>query len=335
MEDIAPGLLEKIQKDFRARIAANPKVRALESSIRGGTAGYADAEKYAELIGEALSQAFGNFLTAEALPEGKLYYNIAKRILDPMLKEDHQIVSQAAAMVQQNLNKQMGIGLKAQTAPVNQDRIDGIVYKVSNAESIENVAWVLEEPVKNFSISTVTDTLERNMNFQGRAGLKPRIIRRTNGKCCKWCSNLAGVYDYPIDGREVYQRHEYCRCTVEYDPGAGKRQNVHTKGWTMQENGDKIEERKLLGLRVNGTTVKNVSDHALERLQERSVLTESLMDAIQKPLKVAPVKEDQEGRRSFTVIGEKATAVINPDTGVIITAYPTHKKLAKKLSEKK
>lgn len=231
MDDIAPGLLDQVQRNFRSRVAASPKVRALEKSIRDGTATYADAQKYAELIGEALSQAFGEILKPGALPDGKMYYNMAQKILAPMLREDHQIVAQAAAMVQQGLNKQAGIGLKAQTTPVNEDRITGIVQKVSNAEKFEDVAWVLDEPVKNFSISTVTDTLERNVDFQGKAGLQPRIVRRSVGKCCQWCSNLAGAYDYPIDGREVYQRHEYCRCSVEYDPGAGKRQNVYTKYW--------------------------------------------------------------------------------------------------------
>lgn len=40
----------------------------------------------------------------------------------------------------------------------------------------------------------------------------------------------------------TYRRHRYCRCTVEYDPGDGKRINVHTK----KESGSKedIEHRK-------------------------------------------------------------------------------------------
>lgn len=242
MEDIAPSLLEKIQKSFRSRIAANPKIRAMENNIRGGSAGYADAEKYAELIGEALSQAFGEVLTPGALPDGKMYYNIAKKILDPMLKEDHQIVAQAAATVQRSLNQQVGIGLKAQIPDVNQDRIDGIVYKVSSAEKLEDVTWVLDEPIKNFSVSVVDDTLKKNVDFQGGAGLKPRIIRRTVANCCKWCNGLAGAYDYPDLPREVYQRHEYCRCTVEYDPGTGKRQNVHSRRWKdMKRNAEQAE----------------------------------------------------------------------------------------------
>lgn len=231
MDDVAPALLEKIQKSFRAKIASNPKIRAMEKNIQEGSATYADAEKYAEAVGELLSQAFRDVLTPGALPDGRMYYNIAQKILDPMLKEDHKIVAQAAAMVQQNMNQSIGIGLKAQTPEVNQDRINGIIQKVSGAENFEDVAWVLDEPVKNFSINVVDSTLEKNVSFQGNAGLKPRIIRRSVGNCCKWCNALAGVYDYPDLPREVYQRHERCRCTVEYDPGVGKRQNVHTKAF--------------------------------------------------------------------------------------------------------
>jgi hypothetical protein len=89
------------------------------------------------------------------------------------------------------------------------------------------------------------------VEFQGRSWLTPKVIRRAERKCCKWCSDLDGIYDYPNIPDDVYRRHDRCRCTVEYDPADGKRkrQNVHTKKWTDEANYDMLEKRKRTGLK--------------------------------------------------------------------------------------
>ena len=334
MEDIAPELLELLRKRFSGKISVNPKIRALYKRIQEGSATYVDAEEYAYLIGQALSQTFAENLSSAVLPDGRMYYNIADRVLRPLLEEDHTLVSDAAAMVQTASNQKANIGIKAQTVAVNSDRIDGIINKVSNAEVFDDVAWVLDEPVKNFSMNVVDETLRANVEFQGKAGLRPKIIRKAERKCCDWCSQLAGEYDYPVD-REVYRRHERCRCTVEYDPGDGRRQNVHTKSWTDPEESDKILKRQVVGLRAGKTDVQDISTHALQRIQERNVTMDAVRDAIQNPLDTSQVKYDGAGRPSITITGRKATVSINPDTGVIATVYPTHTKTAKKLLERK
>lgn len=229
MEDIAPGLLESIREDFTHRIQRNRKILTLYEAIQSGTAAYQDVEVYAYEIGKALSQAFGKHLSSAVLPDGRMYYNVAQRVLRPLLEENHGLVAAAALRVQTTLNQKARIGLKAQSAKLNDDRIAGIVDKVSSSESFDDVAWVLNEPVKNFSQSIVDQTLKANVDFQGRTGLRPKVIRRAEGKCCEWCSSLAGEYDYPDIPDDVYRRHERCRCSVEYDPGSGKRQNIWTK----------------------------------------------------------------------------------------------------------
>lgn len=229
MEDIAPSLLDAIRKSFAEIIGGSTKIEELYQLIHGGGATYADVEEYAYYVGEALSQAFGRHLSSSALPDGRMYFNIADRVLRPLLEEDHSMVADAALQVQTSLNRAAGIGIKAQTVPVNDDRIYGIVNKVANAENFDDIAWMLDEPVKNFSQAVVDDTLKANFNFQGKSGLRPRIIRKAEPKCCEWCSNLAGEYDYPDVPDDVYRRHERCRCTVDYDPGSGKHKNVWTK----------------------------------------------------------------------------------------------------------
>lgn len=69
------------------------------------------------------------------------------------------------------------------------------------------------------------------------------------GNCCEWCRNLAGSYTYP-DGvpHDVYRRHQRCRCAVDYNPGNGKNQNVHSKQWRDEDEYEKREARKLIGI---------------------------------------------------------------------------------------
>lgn len=250
-DDIAPGLLEAVRKDFVARLGGNTRAAALLQQIQAGNGGYAQAGDYAEEVGRALADAFAAHLSSAALPDGRMYWNIADRVIRPLLEEDHALAAQAAQAVQQHLNETAGIGLRAQKADLDPDRINGILNKLCTAERYDDVAWVLGEPVITFSRAAVDNTLRRNAEFQSEAGLRPRIIRRAEAGCCKWCQALAGTYRYPRDvPEEVYQRHERCRCVVEYDPdnGAGMRQDVWSKRWTSDASPDKITERKRMRL---------------------------------------------------------------------------------------
>lgn len=234
-QDIAPILLEQIRRDFLELLG--------DADFSG--ADYAAAEDYAEKVGAALSEAFRRNLTADTLPDGRMYWNIADRVVRPMLEQDHALIADAAVTTQQKLNELAGLSLKVQRAVLDENRVDGILQKVTAAERYEDAAWVLDEPVRTFSRMTVDDTLKANVTFQGKAGRSPRVIRTAESGCCKWCSAQAGIYTYPDVPQDVYRRHERCRCRVEYDPGSGKRQNVWDKQWTedteRQERIQKIQ----------------------------------------------------------------------------------------------
>lgn len=241
--DIASELLEKLQKEFKKAYESSGTVKRLLKLVESGNGTYTDANDYAIEVGELLAGVFGKNLSSEVLPDGRMYYNIAKRILEPLLKNNYELAADAAVQVQQALNeKALETGLKAVTPKLNEDRINGIVDIVSGKEYFDDIAYMLREPVINFTQSAVDDTVRENVNFQGRAGLMPKVVRRVAGNCCDWCSRLAGTYTYPDVPRDVYRRHKYCRCTVEYDPGTGKRQNVWTKSW--KEPKDVLDQRR-------------------------------------------------------------------------------------------
>ena len=231
MDDITPALLAEIQKTFGAKVKASNKLKRLLETVKSGKATYLDANDFAIELGDLLAQTFGELITPDKLPDGKMYFNIANRILNSTLKKNYKSVIGYTNIVQSGLNRAANIHLKNQVPRLNQNRIDGFINKISTAEKFEDVTWVLQDPIVNFTQSVVDDAIDVNANFQTKAGLNPMITRKVFGHGCDWCRNLAGTYDYRDKPVDIYRRHQRCRCTVEYNPGDGRRQNVWSKKW--------------------------------------------------------------------------------------------------------
>ena len=204
-------LLERITQTFEKRLK-NVNIKATS---------YEDVNDYAVALGEILTTAFNIHITENP-------GEIIEQILNDRLKENHRLITDFGRMVQDILNKQAKIGLEAQIPEVNQSRIDGLVGKITE-EGFEQSKWLLGSPVVNFNQSVVDDMVRKNAEFHFRSGMSPKIIRKEVGNCCKWCKNLVGTYKYPDVPKDVYRRHRNCRCTVEYIPKKGIRQDVHTK----------------------------------------------------------------------------------------------------------
>ena len=250
VEDIVPSLLKKIKSEFEGARLDSEFLKDLLSKLHHSKASYLDANQYAIEIGEILSKALGASLTNETLPDGKMYYNIAQRVLTDVLGRNYELVSDYTEQVQKNLNSEAKIGLTAQIPELNQDRIDGLVNRLASEESFDDVKWLLVDPIVIFSQSIVDDSIRKNAEFHHKVGLSPKIVRRVVGHPCKWCKSLEGSYNYPEVPKDIYRRHGNCRCTVDYHPGNGKKQNVHTKRWAESQKSAKIEVLKGVGLPV-------------------------------------------------------------------------------------
>ncbi len=228
MSELGEGLLEAIEKDFTEALQTDRMIAGILRKIdRGGT--WADAEAYAAKLGELKSRALQNNITAAVLPEGRMSRELAEEILMPALEENYRLVLDAAAQVQESLNQQAGIGLKAVRPEMNTDRVRGLVERIGDSENFEDVSWLLGDPVVNFTQSVADETLEENAEFHAGAGLSPKIERIAEGNCCEWCAELEGEYDYDDKPSDIFRRHENCRCTVVFKPVKGKVSDVHSK----------------------------------------------------------------------------------------------------------
>jgi len=238
--DIVPALLADIRARFQKDLTGNPWLMEITYRIRDGTATPREMIDYAELLGESLSDALQAVLTPDALPDGKMYYNIANRTVKPLLRENYNNVNQIAAAVQAIMDEADGIGLKAVTADFPEERVNGLIDMLTDSDTFTK--W-LGEPIVNTTMSFADDFVKANAEFRYKSGMDVRIVRETEAEQtkrrknkskyvipCKWCARLAGTYPYE-DARhreELFQRHESCRCRVTYINGK-EFQNVWSK----------------------------------------------------------------------------------------------------------
>lgn len=222
MVDVGKELLKQITETFEESVKNSKRLSRLSEVL--GT-DYEIADQYAKELGNLLAKAIRLHVDADSLPDGKMYYNIGQTILQDRLTRNYKLLVPVLETVQGNLNAASGLGLKPQLPELRKDKIHDLAWRVSEAESYESVADMLQKSVGAFTQSIVADAIEANADFQSRAGLSPYIVRTTDGSCCNWCTMMAGVYKYPCNS-EVYQRHQSCTCTITYYPTMGSRKEL-------------------------------------------------------------------------------------------------------------
>lgn len=249
-KDIVPELLETIESQFDQRTYNSNKLKRALDQLRNEKATYLDVNEFAIEVGDILSDVLSANISVDVLPDGKMYFNIADRVLNATMQKNYSLISDFAVDVQTQLNHEAGLRLKGQAPVLNQDRIDGIINRISSGDDFNAVKWLLDDPIVNFSQSIVDDVIRANVDFHFEAGLAPKIRRRVSGHACDWCKSLAGTYDYHEEPEDFYRRHERCRCTVEYNPKDSRGiQNSHTKEWQAKKRQEKIEQRKEMNVR--------------------------------------------------------------------------------------
>lgn len=189
---------------------------------------------------------------------------------------------------------------------------------------------------------------------------KYQILATLDTRTSEICRDEDGkVYDIDkvVTGKNYPPYHPFCRTTtvpyyededlseetrVARDYETGKTYDVPAD-MTYEQWHDKYvtgktkrEYQNLIGLRTaNDITVTGVSEHAIDRAIQRKTSAEQAKEGLINPLKIGKIKTDNMGRRSQKFIGEKATASINPDTGIIIQVNPTSSDYVRRLKKRR
>ncbi|MGI6205520.1 MAG: hypothetical protein ACOYJI_02655 [Anaerovoracaceae bacterium] len=130
MSDIVPDLYKKILRDFRSAVALDPWIKSFNKRLDAGKATQEDVQKYAGRIGKYGENALIRGLKKENLPGGIIYWNIAKRTVEPLMKIMAQMVNEAYTAELSNRYQKMHIGIKPVTVEFNQERCDAIMNKL-------------------------------------------------------------------------------------------------------------------------------------------------------------------------------------------------------------
>ena len=154
--------------------------------------------------------------------------------------------------------------------------------------------------------------------FRSDAGLKCWIVRTTDGKCCSWCTSIAGRYEYGKEPQSVYRRHDNCGCTVTYENGR-QRQDVWSKRtWESdQPTPVRVEPTRLTGAQGREIEQRNLSQITrFSHVQGEAVQAQNLryrgLEAEVSKLKTknsntlinSAFIESSEYRRRFDQLGE-------------------------------
>lgn len=285
-------LLEASESSFARRLKNDTKLKRIARQARNSTS-YEVANNYAVRAGELLSESLQDNLGELAF----ISEDVAREVLTPMLTADHNLVAEVGKQIQTNMNKANGYGIEALIADLDTDRIEGLIMKVAGYDTTAEAMWALGEPVVNYSQAVVDQAIRKNFTMNSKLGIEAKLVRKTEAPGvsirkikrgnkvytyshpvpCQWCIKMAGTYDYADNmatGSDVYRRHEYCRCMVDYVQG-GMRQDVWSKvSWTEDDSANrsalirqKEEEKQREEARKAVARAERVS--AVEQIQRR------------------------------------------------------------------
>lgn len=250
MTDIAPELLKKIQKSFDDKVAADKAIEAFKKKLKAGKANQREVTLYNRTISGHASEALIENLTDENLPDGTLYYNIAKRTVTPTIENVHDLTVDAEIELTKQTYKKQNIGITPKRTKLNAERVNSFVNKLVLTSALgdegkDKYAQLLSGPLQNLCESSVNDFIDDQVDFNERAGMTAKITRYTLGKCCDWCESLAGTYEAANAPKEIYAKHDGCNCFTVYETEKTY-QDVWSKKTFASEREARIDREKTL-----------------------------------------------------------------------------------------
>lgn len=224
MADIAPELYKRIAKDFNEKVAASEVLDGLVLKIkRSGT--QSDVTEYAEVLGEIASHVMKRHLKLSELPNETLYWNIAQRIISPVLTNVYEKVNGQSIIQMRRADVSRGLSLGIAKGMEPESRIKQVLEFAVNCGTQEELDNALSDPVITVARKFQDDFLKVNAEIRTNMGFNPVVIRKYDGKGlhggktpCTWCISREGTYDYKTARSQgAFQRHPGCGCYIEVD----------------------------------------------------------------------------------------------------------------------
>ena len=211
---------DDLRKLMQQKMSTSPSLRSLMKRIRSGKATFRDTAEYSRIYSDLLGKC---------LSDNVLSLDDREAAAADMLRESYDHTNSILSQVQTDIDKKNGINLRPRAAAFPLDRVTQFSHSLVDPTVEDSVIKRrARNGGTNISMSHHDDYMEANAEFRSNAGLKCYITRETDGKCCKWCTAIAGRYVYGEEPHDVYRRHDNCGCSVIYENGR-QRQDVWSK----------------------------------------------------------------------------------------------------------
>ena len=205
-----------------ALLYSNKYLRQLRKLIESGRGTFSDTFRYTDKSADLLGDLFyGSVLD---MPDEERITSCVE-----LLRDRHKDINGLFDIAQRSLDKKAGLSIAPQHVPFDEERAKQIGTALTDKTVPETtIQRRAKSATANATRSMHDDCIEANAKFRAKAGLQCYITRTTDGSCCKWCTQMAGRYEYGSEPKSVYRRHDNCGCMVTYENGR-KRQNVWSK----------------------------------------------------------------------------------------------------------
>lgn len=288
---------QELRKQLDERIRGDKQLRKIAEKIANKTADFKDTAKYSEIVSNYIGAVLQENIGEITSPLAKEY------VCKELLRDQHSTINELFESVQVSIDEQNGIHIKTQKPRFPEERVDKVAHALEDPTvPLKTIKRRANAPVANVSKSFHDDCVKKNAQFRHDAGLKCYIIR-IGTKCCEWCSDVAGKYEFGDQPDGIFRRHDNCDCTIIYDGqvlrGKQNANGSRSKTWEelpnanaadytppslSEEQGRAIEQRNLAQIRglTNGEKrdIMNIRLDDIKAAVTESPITEEVAEAI-------------------------------------------------------
>ena len=231
---------KRLRAELDGKLKADSRLKAIAAKISAGTADFKDTSEYTRIVARYMGEVISSNIGSITNPLGK------EMVCKALLRDEYESINGVLGEVQTSIDDKLGIHIKPVKPAFPTERVDKAAHSLEDPTVPEStIRRRARSTSENITNSFHDDYIKENAKFRSKAGLKCYITRETDGKCCPWCTGIAGRYQYGTEPHDIYRRHDNCGCTVTYENGR-QRQDVWSKRtWEAPEPNAGAEPPKV------------------------------------------------------------------------------------------
>lgn len=220
-------------------IRSDRQAAAILKKIASGKATFADTMKYSLICSKVTSKQLASVIGE---PDEEL-----EELAGALLRDRYDDINTSCSAVQRALDEKNALHLAPQKAAFPSERVAKFAHSlIDPTVSDETIKRRAKSGSANITMSFHDDFIKENADFRTKAGLECYVERQTDGKCCPWCSAVAGRYLMREQPKDLFRRHDNCECVIIYDEKVlrGQKGANGRRGRRWVEQPPKVEYQK-------------------------------------------------------------------------------------------